>query len=174
MGICRKKFMWSNLLILLLTGSLLDWYVVFSNPYMASSGLLGPCLKNLAMFFNSLIWIAVKQIIQFFIVTRVLVYLSCSICWWHCSYRQWSPWHLTSKTTPLSTLSDQRCWQTQIFLGDWGSTIEFWYCYLSKKICIGYFGGNWVDEFEFCWYSHGSQYQTSTQSRGASFRSREV
>jgi len=55
MGICRKKFIWSNLPVLLLRGSLLDWYVVFANPYMASSNLLGLGLKNLAMLFNSLV-----------------------------------------------------------------------------------------------------------------------
>jgi len=53
MGICRKKFIWSNLPVLLLRESLLDWYVVFANPYMASSSLLGLGLENLAMLFNN-------------------------------------------------------------------------------------------------------------------------
>jgi len=55
MGICRKKFIWRNLSVLLLRGSLLDWYVVFANPYMASSSLLELGLENLAMLFNSLV-----------------------------------------------------------------------------------------------------------------------
>jgi len=36
-------------------GGLLDWYVVFANPYMASSSLLGLGLENLAMLFNSFV-----------------------------------------------------------------------------------------------------------------------
>ena len=39
----------------LLRGGLLDWYVVFANPYMASSSLLGLGLENLAMLFNNLV-----------------------------------------------------------------------------------------------------------------------
>jgi len=55
MGICRKKFIWSKLPVLLLRGIPLDWYVVFANPYMASSSLPGLGLKNLAMLFNNLV-----------------------------------------------------------------------------------------------------------------------
>jgi len=55
MGILRKKFIWSNLPVLLLRGSLLDWYVVFANPYMDSSNLLRPGLEILAMLFNILV-----------------------------------------------------------------------------------------------------------------------
>ena len=33
MRICRKKFIWSNLLIFLLSGSLLEWSVIFANLY---------------------------------------------------------------------------------------------------------------------------------------------
>jgi len=51
MEICGKKFIWSNLPVLLLRGSLLDWYVVFANPYMALSSLQGFGLENLAMLF---------------------------------------------------------------------------------------------------------------------------
>ena len=35
MAICKKRFIWSNLLGLLLRSSLLGWYVVFANLYMA-------------------------------------------------------------------------------------------------------------------------------------------
>jgi len=40
MGICRKEFIWSNLLAFLFKGSLLDWYVVSANPYMVLRSLL--------------------------------------------------------------------------------------------------------------------------------------
>jgi len=55
MGICRKKFIWSKLPVWLFRESLLDWYVVFANPYMVSSSLVGLGLENLAMLFNNLV-----------------------------------------------------------------------------------------------------------------------
>jgi len=67
-----KRFIWSNLQDLLLRGIPLDWYVIFENPYMAWNSLLGPGLENLATLFNNLVWLGVRQIIQYFIVTRVL------------------------------------------------------------------------------------------------------
>ena len=36
-------------------GSLLDWYVIFANLYMASRSLLGPGLENLVVLFNNLV-----------------------------------------------------------------------------------------------------------------------
>jgi len=36
-------------------GSLLDWYVVSTNPYMLSSSLPGLGLENLVKFFNNLV-----------------------------------------------------------------------------------------------------------------------
>jgi len=55
MGIWREKFIWRNLQVLLLRGSLLDWYVVFAYLYMALSNLLGLGLENSAMLFNNLV-----------------------------------------------------------------------------------------------------------------------
>jgi len=43
-------------------GSLLNWYAIFTNLYMVSSNILGFGLKNLVLF-NSLIWLAMRQII---------------------------------------------------------------------------------------------------------------
>jgi len=46
MGICSKKFIWSNLQVLLLKESLLDWYVVFANLYMVLNSLPGLVLDS--------------------------------------------------------------------------------------------------------------------------------
>jgi len=55
MGICRKKFIWSNPQVLLLRGSLLDWYVVFANLDMVSNSLSGPGLESLVVLLKNLV-----------------------------------------------------------------------------------------------------------------------
>src|ERR1044072_1577104 len=55
MVISLKRFIWSNLLDLLLRGSLLDLFVVFGNLCMGSSNLLGLGLGDLALLFSSLV-----------------------------------------------------------------------------------------------------------------------
>nr|KYP62129.1 hypothetical protein KK1_016654 [Cajanus cajan] len=47
MGICLRKFTWSNLLGLLLRGSLSVWYVVSANHFMVLSSLQGHGLVDL-------------------------------------------------------------------------------------------------------------------------------
>ena len=85
-----KKFMWSNLpVFFLLRESLLDclrkslyglkqspraWFGKFSN-IVQQFGMT--CSKTDHSFFLSSL--------------KCWLYLYCSICWWHCSYRQWSP-----------------------------------------------------------------------------------
>jgi len=55
MGICRKKFIWSNLQVLLLRESLLDWYVIFANLYMVLNSLPRPGLESLVVLLKNLV-----------------------------------------------------------------------------------------------------------------------
>jgi len=54
-GDLQKKFIWSNLQVFLLRGSLLDWYVVFANLYMVSNSLPGPGLESLVVLLKNLV-----------------------------------------------------------------------------------------------------------------------
>jgi len=54
-GFAGRNLYGATFQFFLLKGRLLDWYVVFTNPYMASSSLLGLGLENLAMLFNNLV-----------------------------------------------------------------------------------------------------------------------
>jgi len=47
--------MWSNLQVLLIRKSLLDWYIVFANLYMVSNSLPGVGLESLVVLSKNLI-----------------------------------------------------------------------------------------------------------------------